>query len=590
MDLIKYFKFYRLLTKGKIFIFILLVLVGAFFELVSGGTFLAVMDFSSRNCSNPLTKGVYGIIGAMSLPSPEWELFILLSVSCIAFFLGSILIIFSAWYSAKLEAGIYVSLQQEMISKLFRAKYEYTISHNIGFLNNAIVQEMSRLSSSFKFYTSIIASGILSLTYMIYPLVLNPLLPFLMLCISFPLIYVFRLINKKTKFYSLKNTNEYGLLFGLIYQILGHFKYLKATANSPRILLKLKDQCTRLTTIIRMQALWGSISSDGFKPLIITEISVVIFFMVAIFKYNIQEVLVLMAFIYMAYQKVISVQGAYQKFISMTGTIVIYERLQKELAENDENISLSGKNKPDFSGPLSFENVTFKYSGKNEPVLKNLSLTINPKSTVAFVGGSGTGKSTIVNLICGLLHPDRGSIRLSGHDYKDLDVSFLRNSIGYVTQEPVIFNDTVANNITLWDDTLNEKMLNSSKRASADEFINEMPDKYETMLGDNGLNISGGQRQRITISRELTRNTPLIIFDEATSSLDTETERKIQKSIDEAHGERTIIIIAHRLSTIKNSDMIFVLDRGDIAESGSYDELYKRNGKFRQMVDRQSLN
>lgn len=590
MNLVKYFKFYSRMTHGKISIFVMLVICGAFFELVSGGTFLSVMDFSTRNCSNPVTKGIYGILGTMKLPGPEWELFVLLSICSIAFLLGSILIIFSAWYSAKLEAGIYVSLQQEIISKLFKAKYEYFISHNLGFLNNAVVQEMTRLSASFKFFTTIIASIILSLTYVIYPLVLNPLLPFLLLCISFPLIFVFRLINKRTKSYSLKNTEEYGRLYGLIYQILGHFKYLKATANSPRILLKLKNQCTSLTTVIRMQALWGSISSDGFKPLIITEISIVIFFMVAIFKNNIQEVLILMAFLYMAYQKVISIQGAYQKFISMSGTILIYERLQKELAENDENIMLSGKNKPDFSGPLSFENVTFKYSGKNEPVLKNLSLTIKPKSTVAFVGGSGTGKSTIVNLICGLLHPDAGTIRLAGSEYSEIDVTSLRNSIGYVTQEPVVFNDTVANNITLWDDSLKDRMLVSSKRSSADEFINEMPDKYGTMLGDNGLNISGGQRQRITISRELTRNTPIIIFDEATSSLDTETERKIQKSIDESHGEKTIIIIAHRLSTIKNSDRIFVLDKGGLAEEGTYDELYNKNGKFREMVDRQSLN
>jgi len=339
-----------------------------------------------------------------------------------------------------------------------------------------------------------------------------------------------------------------------------------------------------------MQALWGSISSDGFKPLIIAEISIVIFFMVAIFKYNLQEVLILMAFLYMAYQKVISIQGAYQKFISMTGTIMIYERLQNELAENDENILLSGKSKPDFSGPLSFENVTFKYSGKNEPILKNLSMTIRPKSTVAFVGESGSGKSTIVNLICGLLHPDNGTIKLSVSDYQELDVTSLRNSIGYVTQEPVIFNDTVTNNITLWNDSMKDRMLNSSNRASADEFINEMPDKYETLLGDNGLNISGGQRQRITISRELARDTPLIIFDEATSALDTETERKIQKSIDESHGEKTIIIIAHRLSTIRNSDKIFVLDKGEIVEEGSYEELYAKNGRFRQMIDSQSLN
>ncbi len=590
MDLFKYFKFYSRLTNKRIYFFVFMVVAGAFFELISGGTFLAVMDFSSRNHTNPITKGIYGIISMMNLPNPEWELFSLLSVCCLSFLTGSMLLIFSAWYSAKLEASIYVSLQQEIIFKIFRAKYEYIISHNLGFLNNAVVNEMARLSSSFKFYTSIIASFILALTYLIYPLVLNPLLPILMLAISFPLLYVFRIINKKTKHYSLKNTSEYGKLYGLIYQILGNIKYLKATANYPRILIRLKNQCTHLTMVIRMQAFWASISSDGFKPLIIVEISIVIFFMVAIFKYNIQEVLVLMAFLYMAYQKIISIYGAYQKFVSMTGTIMIYEKLQKELSEHDETISMSGKDNPDFSGNLVFENVSFKYSGKNEPVIKNLSFNIKSNSTVAFIGGSGAGKSTVVNLICGLLHPCNGKILLSGKNYDKIDISVLRFSIGYVTQEPVIFNDTVSNNITLWDNSITDRIHSSIQRAAADEFINDLPEKYETVLGDDGLNISGGQRQRITISRELIRNTPILIFDEATSALDTETERKIQESIDKSHGERTIIIIAHRLSTIRNADRIFVLEKGCLIEEGSYDELYNKNGRFRKMVDSQSLN
>ena len=210
---------------------------------------------------------------------------------------------------------------------------------------------------------------------------------------------------------------------------------------------------------------------------------------------------------------------------------------------------------------------------------------------VAFVGASGAGKSTLVTMLTGLLRPSSGRIAIGGVSYDKIDHRELREGIGYVTQESVIFNDTVHNNISLWssDADSRNRVIATARAAGASDFIEALPDGYDSLLGDNGINISGGQRQRISIARELYKDASLLIFDEATSALDTESELEVQNSIDTLRGDKTIILIAHRLSTVKNCDMIFVLKEGRVVEQGDYDHLYNLDGEFTRMVGRQVL-
>ena len=239
--------------------------------------------------------------------------------------------------------------------------------------------------------------------------------------------------------------------------------------------------------------------------------------------------------------------------------------------------------------PITFRDVSLSYGEANE-VLKGVDLTIRPRQTVALVGASGAGKSTLVTLLTGILRPDSGKILMGNEGYPDIDQAALRRGIGYVTQESVIFNDTISNNITLWSDNGSDERLKSVVvRAYLKEFIDGLPDGYGTVMGDGGLNVSGGQRQRISIARELFKDVKLLIFDEATSSLDTLAEQEIQGDIDEFQGEKTVVIVAHRLSTVRNCDWIYVLKDGAIVEEGSYGDLYLRGGEFKTMVDRQAL-
>lgn len=241
-----------------------------------------------------------------------------------------------------------------------------------------------------------------------------------------------------------------------------------------------------------------------------------------------------------------------------------------------------------FDKEIEFKNVSFAYNTKN--VLENISFKIARGKTIALVGASGAGKSTIADLIPRFHDVTEGTIFIDGKDLKDLKIHELRQQIGMVSQDPVLFNDTIYNNITLGiGGTTNEKVIEAAKIANAHEFIEKKAEGYQTIVGDRGTKLSGGQRQRITIARAILKNPPILILDEATSALDTESERIVQNAINELMKNRTSIVIAHRLSTVQNADEIIVLNHGKIVERGKHEDLMALNGAYHRLVSLQQL-
>lgn len=243
----------------------------------------------------------------------------------------------------------------------------------------------------------------------------------------------------------------------------------------------------------------------------------------------------------------------------------------------------------DLKGEIRYENVTFGYDPE-VPVVKGVSLSIKPGETVALVGQSGSGKSTMADLLPRFYDINGGSIKVDGHDIRNLRVHDLRGMMGNVNQEAILFNDTVFNNIAFGvKNATMEQVIAAAKIANAHEFIMATEDGYSTNIGDRGCRLSGGQRQRISIARAILKNPPILILDEATSALDSESERLVQEALEHLMKDRTTLVIAHRLSTIKNASQICVMHEGEIVESGTHDELIAKNGYYMRLVEMQSM-
>ena len=245
------------------------------------------------------------------------------------------------------------------------------------------------------------------------------------------------------------------------------------------------------------------------------------------------------------------------------------------------NLSLS-------KSDISFENVTLSYEGQKNSALKEISLKVPHGKTTALVGPSGSGKSSILNLIPRFYDPDTGSVKIDNQDIKELSIASVRSSIALVSQEPILFDMSIHDNILYGKpDSPDNEVIKAAKAAAADEFINELPDKYKTVVGEKGYSLSGGQKQRISIARAFLKDAPILLLDEATSSLDTESEHLVQKAISILMKDRTTLVIAHRLSTIINSDQIIVLDSGKVVETGTHEELLNKDGVYKKLYERE---
>jgi subfamily B ATP-binding cassette protein MsbA len=299
-------------------------------------------------------------------------------------------------------------------------------------------------------------------------------------------------------------------------------------------------------------------------------------------------ILISFLFFYRALTALLLMQGCWNFFLAGAGSIENMKMFQQEL---DATIEKEGAvQSKGFVSKFELKDVSLSYTDKT--VLHHINLTIHKNETVAFAGESGSGKTSLVNMLACLIPPDEGTMLVDNIDRAQLNTASFQKKVGYITQDPVIFNDTIFNNVTLWAEPTTENIQRyrlAAGKAAIYDFVNTLTQKEHTMLGNNGINLSGGQKQRISIARELFKDIDILIMDEATSALDSETEKAIKDNIDALKGQYTILIVAHRLSTIKNADRIILLSNGRIEQVGTYQQLTENTPMFKRMVTLQEL-
>jgi subfamily B ATP-binding cassette protein MsbA len=492
-------------------------------------------------------------------------------------------------YQAKVLQYFMKKVRHELVYGLEKISFAGFTQLDAGNIQNNLIAEVQRMSNAARNYLVYSQSLFMLIVYVIFATAANYQFAILV-AISVGLTNIlYSRFYKKMKEASYEISKKGDNFNAFLIQAIHYFKYLKSTNYLSNYSRKLGNVIDRTEHLNRKTAHYTAITTGMREPMILLIVIAVIYVQINFMNGNLGSIILSLVLFYRALNFLVATQQNWQSFIQNTGSL-----------RNVSMIYSMMKNREESNGTIEFhtlqheillQNVSISY-GANK-VLDQVSIRVPRSETIAFVGESGSGKTTLVNILMGLIQPDTGTVLIDNTPLTKLRLETYRNKIGYISQDSVIFNDTIFNNITFWAEPTPEvykRFWEVINMASLKEFIENKPEKEFTKLGDNGILISGGQKQRISIAREMFKKVEILVLDEATSALDSETELFIQENIEKLHGHFTIVVIAHRLSTIKNVDNIFLLENGRVVTSGDFYSMVTKSEKFKRMVSLQGLS
>ena len=524
--------------------------------------------------------------------SDSGEVLMLMVILVISmFFLKNIFGYLAMYFITFLRNGVLKDLRNSLYEKTLELPISYYSEKRKGDTIARITSDVLEIQHSFLSILELIVREPLTIIFTIIAMLsISPkltLFVFLFLPLSG---FLISLIGKSLKRKSDKVQKEQGHFLSILEETLGGLRVIKAFNAESRFTAIFKNSTKRFyafsNNLLNRQNL-ASPTSEFFG---IAAIGVILWYggqMVLVEKSLQPELFI--TYMGLAYQILTPAKAISKASYGVKKGNAAAERVLEILETENPIAEIENPiNQKSFNDAVNIKNISFKY--EDEYVLKNFNLTVEKGKTVALVGQSGSGKSTIANLVTRFYDVNKGEISIDGNNIKNLSKKSLRDLLGLVTQDSILFNDTVKNNIGLGKENASqEEIIEAAKIANAHDFIMDLPNGYDTNIGDSGNKLSGGQKQRLSISRAVLKNPPIMILDEATSALDTESERLVQDALEKMMQNRTSIVIAHRLSTIQNADTIVVLQKGEIVEQGTHTELLELNGSYKKLVQMQSL-
>jgi len=534
----------------------------------------------------------YRVTNLMESGGVEQALLFICMLSFVLFFCKNLFRYLASFVLSYLRNGVVKDLRDRLYNKVLDLPLAYFSEKKKGDLIARMTADVQEVENSFLTSLEAIVREPLTITLTLISMFAISAKLTLFVFVLLPVSgYIIAALSKKLKANSLLAQQEVGHFLSFIEETLGGLRVIKGFNAGERMEQKFTRSTHRFRNLMNKVLQRKTLASPMSEFLGATTIIAILWFggkLVLGENSDIspQEFFGYIGLFYLVLNPAKAISTAFYNIQKGNASA---ERIVRVLETENHLVDKEGAlKKTDFNSSISFEKVSFKY--KKDLVLKDFTLKINKGQTVALVGQSGSGKSTLANLIMRFYDVNEGAIKIDGVDIRDLSKKSLRNLMGIVTQESILFNDTVSHNIRLGlEQATEEAVLEAAKVANAYEFIRELPELFDTPIGDRGDNLSGGQKQRVSIARAVLKNPPIMILDEATSALDTESEQLVQKALEKMMKHRTSLVIAHRLSTIQKADLIVVMQKGCIVEQGKHEELLAKKGVYYKLVSMQTL-